>query len=628
MAIYHLTTSNVSRGQGKDSTAASAYRAGDIIRDERTGNVYDYRSRRPYIMEQGIIMPPGCSWTPTRQELWNSVETKNIRVDARTAREYEAALPFELTDIQRVDLAMDFGRELVARYGVGADVAIHRPNPRHNGDERNYHVHVLLTTDAIGIDGTIGNKNRQMNKKEELQDIRKLWEDMTNEALHRAGHDVTIDCRTLVEQGIFDREAMRHEGVAVTAMERKGIATIYRTENEASAKIYNLEYELANIDVEISMIDKEIEELGLESEVDAEIEISNLIAEAMEMDLEAQAYQWEAAQQESEARAQAARDERLATIAKERSAAEAEIKRLEAEARAAKAARQAAAKAEVERREAAAKAKAEAEARAAEEAEAVADAPPASEVKLTAEQYLALRIGEIQIFYEKYDAKAEEWDAHFRSKKPRVFTQARREWEEKGTQLAAELKVYCDEIGQDFLTFAKYYEDKMIPELVRRQTAEFCRAEAEKDLARAKEQGIISEQQNTATVATPKPTQAAENAKQAADNEARRALGRRGITNGTIYYQKVGNNYDGSIVSATRHAYIFMAQGRSDAAYVLWRQNFPEGANREIDENLKNKEVRIGFSVNNDGKAINVKIKKGDVGGGQSISRGGGSIVD
>ena len=40
--------------------------------------------------------------------------------------------------------AQGFARELVSRYGVAADVAIHAPH--REGDQRNWHAHVLTTT--------------------------------------------------------------------------------------------------------------------------------------------------------------------------------------------------------------------------------------------------------------------------------------------------------------------------------------------------------------------------------------------------------------------------------------------------------------------------------------------------
>jgi hypothetical protein len=46
MAVYFLRARHASRGNGARATRASAYRAGECIRDERTGEVHNYSNRR------------------------------------------------------------------------------------------------------------------------------------------------------------------------------------------------------------------------------------------------------------------------------------------------------------------------------------------------------------------------------------------------------------------------------------------------------------------------------------------------------------------------------------------------------------------------------------------------------
>jgi hypothetical protein len=80
-------------------------------------------------------------WARDRHQLWNAAEA---RKDARVAREYELALPHELTQEQRVGLARAFAQELADRLQCAVDVAIHKPH-RH-GDQRNHHAHLYATT--------------------------------------------------------------------------------------------------------------------------------------------------------------------------------------------------------------------------------------------------------------------------------------------------------------------------------------------------------------------------------------------------------------------------------------------------------------------------------------------------
>ena len=64
------------------------------------------------------------------------------------AREFELALPDELTAEQRRELVATFARELADRHGVAVDAAIHLPD--REGDKRNHHAHVLTTTRRLG----------------------------------------------------------------------------------------------------------------------------------------------------------------------------------------------------------------------------------------------------------------------------------------------------------------------------------------------------------------------------------------------------------------------------------------------------------------------------------------------
>mgnify|MGYP002652846772 CR=1 FL=1 len=117
-------------------------------------------TRKRGIESADIVMPSGSTWSPTRVELWNTVEAKNKRADAQVAREFLVALPDELDAGQRRRLAVDFAQELADRYGIAADVAIHPPGKE--GDQRNHHAHILTTTNRVEGDG-FGNKERELD---------------------------------------------------------------------------------------------------------------------------------------------------------------------------------------------------------------------------------------------------------------------------------------------------------------------------------------------------------------------------------------------------------------------------------------------------------------------------------
>lgn len=222
MAIYHCQAKSISRAAGRSATAAAAYRAGELIHDERTGEAHDYGKKRG-IEYKEIITKDGSQIS--RSALWNCAENAEKRRDAKVAREWEIALPAELSPDQQRELARAFARELVARYGVAADLCVHAPS--RGGDERNAHAHILTTTRVFDA-GQLGAKTRVLDSPKtsgkEVEAVRQLWAALANRALERAGHGARIDSRSLAAQGI-KRAPSVHLGPIATAMERRGVQT-------------------------------------------------------------------------------------------------------------------------------------------------------------------------------------------------------------------------------------------------------------------------------------------------------------------------------------------------------------------------------------------------------------------
>ena len=263
MAIYHLSAKIISRKTGRSATAAAAYRAGEAITDQRTGEVHDYTQKRG-VEHAEIILPSGVNWTPERAELWNAVEAKNKRQDAQVAREFVVALPDELDGDQRRQLALVFARHIADTYRVAADLAIHAPG--REGDHRNHHAHILTSTNTLNPDGTLGNKARALDlvahnmgggvgTANAIDTLRQTWADLANNALERAGYTERIDHRSLEAQGI-DRAPTQHLGPTVSGMERRGIVTDvgWRMDKETAASLLaarktgRIERELAGAD--------------------------------------------------------------------------------------------------------------------------------------------------------------------------------------------------------------------------------------------------------------------------------------------------------------------------------------------------------------------------------------------
>lgn len=200
----------ISRSQGRSATAAIAYRAAERIEDQRTGLTFDYAGRSGVDHTEILAPDHAPDWAYDRSELWNQVERAETRKNSQVAREVRVALPAELTHAQRVELVRDFAQEQFVDRGMVADIALHAPG--RDGDDRNHHAHILLTTREIGAEG-FTTKNRDWNKVELLEHWREAWALGSNHALERAGLEERIDHRTL--------EAQREEALEWAAEARE-----------------------------------------------------------------------------------------------------------------------------------------------------------------------------------------------------------------------------------------------------------------------------------------------------------------------------------------------------------------------------------------------------------------------
>ena len=236
MAIFHFNISSVKRSNGQQATAAAAYRAGEAIRDERRGELHDY-SHRQDVRHKEILLPSQfeglpMEWARDRTRLWNTAESAEKRRNSRVAREFQVALPPELSPEQRLALARSFAREVSNRYGVAVDLAVHDPKP--DRPSNNYHAHLLTTTREVTLTGLGAKTGLDMqaviraqrgltSHVEEYSALRERWAVATNHALHEASLDVRVDHRSLAAQGI-ERAPMVHVPMEFYSLERQGMS--------------------------------------------------------------------------------------------------------------------------------------------------------------------------------------------------------------------------------------------------------------------------------------------------------------------------------------------------------------------------------------------------------------------
>lgn len=258
MAIYHLSTKPISRSSGRSAVASVAYRAGIEITDERLGKTYDY-TKRNGVLWTGLATPNGLNID--RNELWNRAEKTETRSNSRTAREIVINIPHELMQGDQSAgkmLAYEFATNLSQKYQIAVDIAVHAPDKQ--GDNRNYHAHLLLTTRHItqSQDGRfkLGKKSQLemsnaqlkqaglLSNQDELKEIRKAWAQLANEYLAEHGINERIDHRSHKDRGLQTLPTVKM-GWQATKLERQGIRTEVGDQNRA-IKAYNAQIELQN----------------------------------------------------------------------------------------------------------------------------------------------------------------------------------------------------------------------------------------------------------------------------------------------------------------------------------------------------------------------------------------------
>lgn len=274
MAIYHLSLKAIQRSKGRSATASAAYRSRARITDNRTGKTYDFSRRKG--VEESLIFTPDNS-PISRADLWNMAEAAERRKDGITAREYELALPSELDAEGRKNLTKNFCVFLMKKYGVAVDAALHAPT--REGDQRNFHAHVMVTTRRYSagkllektdfdLSGRDLQKKGLKSQKEQLEEIRAEWEELVNNALEASGIQQRISHKSHEDRGIRAIPTV-HMGVAATAMERKGIATD-RGELNRRPVLRRLYSEFIQVKKEIRRLDAELSQMRQKREAENE----------------------------------------------------------------------------------------------------------------------------------------------------------------------------------------------------------------------------------------------------------------------------------------------------------------------------------------------------------------------
>ena len=205
MAIYHLSTSVGSRAGGQSAGAKDDY----IEREGRYG-----RDRSEVEHTESGHMPEWAEEAP--HAYWEAADAYE-RANGRLFREVEFALPTELDEGERRELALEFAQSLTGAERLPYTLAIHR------GGGENPHCHLVISERSNdGLERTAetwfkryngkdpergGARKVSTSSKEWLQSTREAWAEHANRALARAGSVERIDHRSLSDRAEEAREA-------------------------------------------------------------------------------------------------------------------------------------------------------------------------------------------------------------------------------------------------------------------------------------------------------------------------------------------------------------------------------------------------------------------------------------
>ena len=233
MAIYHFSGTIISRSQGRSAVACAAYRSAEKLVDDRYKKTHDYTHKQDVAFTEILLPENAPSSMQDREKLWNAVEAIEKRKDAQLAREFNFALPCELTLEQNIALARDFVTQAFVSQGMVADLCIH--NDKTDDGQLQTHAHAMLTLRKVTLDG-FGQKERAWNAKENLLVWREIWACLANQHLSLHGHNLKIDHRTLRAQGI-DLEPQHKIGASIAKQRLARLEDHQRIARENGQKI-------------------------------------------------------------------------------------------------------------------------------------------------------------------------------------------------------------------------------------------------------------------------------------------------------------------------------------------------------------------------------------------------------
>jgi hypothetical protein len=216
------------RSDGANAPGAAGYRGGKSLRDERTGKLFDFRGRANLISDYVVSPDDFPLWLCDVGRLWNSIERRERRCDARLFREIVISLPHQISIKDGRDLVKTWTHQnIVQPYRVPCHISVHRER-RVNA----IHAHVAFPERSFE-NGAWSKKIRSFIRKSFLLTLRKSFEESVNVTLAKCGCAVRVDLRSNHTKQVDALDNANDERLS------------YEARTRAAAEFLRLEYYVA-----------------------------------------------------------------------------------------------------------------------------------------------------------------------------------------------------------------------------------------------------------------------------------------------------------------------------------------------------------------------------------------------
>ena len=209
MANYHLEVQAISRGKGRSVTKLANYISGYKLHDSYTDRTYYHR--RSDVLCCKVYQPAHAPLGyHNLQHLCNEIDRAEKRYDARTAREFKCSLPNELPTQELIRIISEYIDTNFTSQGLCAIAAIHEGRNKLDPSKSNPHVHIIVPTRVVRLDGFSKKKDREHDKRKYITLWRERWAEVQNRAYERCRLDIRVSHESLEIQGKDDREPTIH----------------------------------------------------------------------------------------------------------------------------------------------------------------------------------------------------------------------------------------------------------------------------------------------------------------------------------------------------------------------------------------------------------------------------------